>query len=292
MADPVMLTDRSRPAIRVERRYDHPIDHVWRAVTGAEHLAQWFPAEAEFELEAGADIRFGARQEEATSGRVLGVDPPKFLAFTWEGDRLDFRLVEEGDQTVFVLTHHFDDRAGAASFATGWEMCLAALGSVLDGEEPAMPGPNFERHEELAERFGLGDPEVTRTEVGWSARFERQLICPAETAWDLFFGADPETGAQRRAPEVGEEFRPTRGPESLRGIVTEVDAPRTFAFDVAEGDVGDKVRLRLGEGTGHGARLFLEVDGGDETQLDAAIEAWGSGAVAHVAREASRTTGG
>ncbi|MCC3761809.1 SRPBCC domain-containing protein [Glycomyces sp. TRM65418] len=288
MNDPELLTDRERPAIRVERRYEHPIDRVWRAVTAAEHLAQWFPAAAEIDLRPGGPVRFDGFEDDAASGRVLEVDPPRYLSFTWGDDRLEFELHERDGRTDFVLTHHFDDRAGAASFATGWETCLAGLGEVLAGAEPGEPGRSVERHEELVARFRLDRPEVTRGGTGWHVRFERQLTCPAETAWDLFFGSDPAGGERRRAPAVGEEFRARETPEVVLGTVTEVDAPRTFAFKVADGEPGDAVRLRLGEGTGHGARLFLEVRGGEEAELDRAVDRWGAGAVAHVAREAAR----
>lgn len=287
MTDPELLTDRERPAVRIECRYDHPIDRVWRAVTTAEELRQWFPAEADFDLKAGGLVHYGGFEGEAASGEVLQVYPPHYLAFSWGGDRLEFELREDGERTVFVLTHHFDDRAGAASFATGWETCLAGLIEVLEGESPTPEGPRAERHEELAVRFKLDEPAVTRTDAGWLVRFERQLTCPAETAWDLFFDTDPNTGEQRRAPAVGEEFRPAQAPEVLLGIVTEVEAPRTFAFKVAAEEPGDEVRLRLGEGTGHGARLFLDVQGTAEDDLEAAVDQWGNGAIAHVAREAA-----
>jgi uncharacterized protein YndB with AHSA1/START domain len=41
-ADQFLILDE-RPTIRVERRYPHPIDKVWRAVTTPEHLAQVVP---------------------------------------------------------------------------------------------------------------------------------------------------------------------------------------------------------------------------------------------------------
>lgn len=288
MTDPELLTDRARPALKVERRYDHPVERVWRAVTTPASLARWFPAEVEFDLRSGGRVRYGGFEGEASEGKVLDVDPPRYLSFTWGDNRLEFELRNEGEQTVFVLTHHFDDRAGAASFATGWEQCLAGLRDVLAGAEPAPSGPGVERHEELVERFGLDRPEVTRTDAGWHVRFERQLTCPAEVAWDLFFGTDPSTGEQLRAPAVGEEFHPFQAPEVVLGIVTEVDAPRSFAFEAAKGEPGDEVRLRLGEGTGHGARLFLDVRGSEHGELEEAIEQWGAGGIAHVAREAAR----
>ncbi len=288
MTDPTLSNDGKRPAVRVERRYDHPIERVWRAVTSPEGLAEWFPQEVEFELEPGGAARFGEEGEEPTVGRVLEVQVPRRLVFTWDTDQLTFDLSPEGDGTVFVLTHEFDDHGGAASFATGWEQCLVALGAVLDGAEAPAPDTGVARHEQLAELFGLGGPEVTESGTGWRVRFERQLTCSAEAAWDLFFGRDPGTGEQRRAPQVGGEFRPYATPEVLLGVATSVNAPDEFAFDVADDAPGDTVRLRLGPGTGHGARLLLDVSGTDREELRPAIDVWGRGAVEEVAREAAR----
>ncbi|GAB4003027.1 hypothetical protein GCM10029992_43090 [Glycomyces albus] len=282
MTDPEMISDRERPAIRVERHYDHPIDRVWRAVTEPASLSAWFPFEAEFELRPGGRARFGG--DDGMVGEVLAVDPPRHLAFTWEGDRFEFDLREEGGGTRFVLTHGFDDRAGAASFATGWEKCMDGLSEVLVGRNPGETDRGVERHEELVTRFGIDRPRIERTAEGWHARFERQLTCPAQTAWNLFFGTDEG----RSAPGVGEEFRAPKAPEILLGTVTEADEPNAFAIAVAEEEPGDQLRLRFGEGTGHGARLFLEVSGSASKDLDAAVEQWGEGAIAHVAREGAR----
>jgi uncharacterized protein YndB with AHSA1/START domain len=54
------LTLEGRPTVRVERRYAHPIDKVWRAVTTAEHLGQWFPSPVDIDLRPGGSMRFGA----------------------------------------------------------------------------------------------------------------------------------------------------------------------------------------------------------------------------------------
>ena len=288
MTDPTLSKDGKRPAVRVERRYDHPIERVWQAVTSPEGLAQWFPHGVVFELEPGGTARFGEEGEEPMEGRVLEVREPRRLVFTWDTDQLTFDLSPDGDGTVFVLTHEFDDLGGAASFATGWEQCLVALRAGLEGAEmPTLDG-GVARHEQLAERFGLGGPEVTETDTGWRVRFERQLTCSAEAAWGLFFGRDPATGEQRSAPGTGGEFRPYAAPEVLLGVATSVDAPNEFAFDVAEGAPGDTGRLRFGQGTGHGARLLLDVSGTARNELEPAIEVWGRGAVEEVAREAAR----
>jgi uncharacterized protein YndB with AHSA1/START domain len=283
------ITVEGRPTVRIERRYPHPIDKVWRAVTTPEHLGQWFPSPVELELRPGGSMRFAAFEGEASAvGTVETLEAPRRLTFTWGTDRLTFELAPDGDGTTFALTHSFDDRYGAPSFATGWELCVAALRSVLAGEPLPPPDRGIARHEELVHEFDLDRPEVTTTADGWAVRVERQLTCPAEIAWNLWFGKDRDTGEQRTAPAVGEPLTPYMAPEVVIGTMTEVEPHRVLAFDVAPtGGPGEHVRVELADGTGHGVRIVLTVTGVDPDERAAAAEMWGTGAVGHLAASAA-----
>ena len=278
-----------RPAVRIERRFPHPIEKVWRAVTTPEHLGQWFPSPVEVDLRAGGTMRFGAFDGPSAAGIVERLDPPRLLAFRWGTDRLTFELRPDGDGTTFSLTHAFDDRYGAASFATGWEMCLGGLRSVLADEPLPAPDRGIARHEELVHEFGLDQPEIAESGGGWTVRFERQLTCPAEVAWNIWFGTDRDTGEQRVAPAVGESLTPYMAPDVVIGTVTEVVPHELLAFDVAPvtGGPGDHVRVAITEGTGHGARIALTVTGTDPAEREAAAEMWGTGAIGHLAAMAA-----
>lgn len=287
MSDPILTVD-DRPTVRVARDYPHPIEKVWRAVTTPEHLEQWFPSPVELDLRPGGEMRFTAFEGAIATGTVEVVEPPRQLTFTWGTDRLTFELTPDGDNTTLVLTHTFDDRYGAPSFATGWEMCLAGLRSVLAGEPLPPPDRAVERHEELVHEFGLDRPEVSETDSGWTVRMERQLTCPAEIAWNLWFGKDRDTGEQREAPKVGEPLTPYMAPDFVVGTMTEVDLHRVLAFDVApDGGPGEHVRVELTEGTGHGARVILTVTGTDPDERDAAAETWGTRAIGHLGTKAA-----
>ena len=206
------LTLDGRPTVRVERRYPHPIERVWRAVTTPEHLGQWFPSPVEVDLRPGGVMRFGAfNGVQGETGTVEAVDPPRHLKFMWGTDRMTFELAPDGDGTKFALTHSFDDRYGAPSFATGWEICMAGLRCVLAGEPLPPRDWGTVRHEELVREFGLDRPEVTEVDGSWTVRVERQLTCPAEVAWDLWFGKDRDTGEQRTAGVGADAARLTSG---------------------------------------------------------------------------------
>lgn len=273
--------------IVVRRRYPHPIDRVWRAVTEAEHLATWFPGAPEFDLRTGGTVRFVEfAGDPAEFGEVLALDPPRLLRFTWDTDVVTLELAPDGEGTELVLTNRLADRPAAASVATGWEACLELLGAVVAGKTPQDPGPRHARHEELARRFDLGRPEIEETADGWSARFERQLVCSPEVAWELFLGGAAEPEVTHDVPGVGEELRAPQAPEVVLGTVTEVEAPRVLAFASGAGEPGDHVRFELVEGTGHGARMMISVRGADPAERDAAIEQWGLGAVEAIAAAA------
>ena len=288
-ADTTTFGLADRPTVRVVRRYPHPIEKVWRAVTTSEHLGAWFPSPVDIDLRVGGEMRFTAFEgAAAATGTVEDIAPPMLLSFSWGGDRLTFELAPDGDGTTFTLTHAFDDTAGAASFATGWELCLGGLRCVLAGEPPPAPDRGVARHEELVHEFGLDRPVVSTLDGVWTVRYERQLTCPASVAWDLWFGLDQDTGEQRRAPGVGEPLTPYMAPELVIGVMTEVEPPHRMAFDVSpEGGPGDHVRVELADGTGHGTRITLTVTGTDPAEADAARDQWGSGAIGHLANAAA-----
>lgn len=266
MTDPELTEQGTTSTLRLKRRYDHPVERVWRAVTTAEGLRTWFPSPAEIDLREGGEIRFPGFEGETARGRVLAVEEPRLLSFTWGSDRFDFELSEDGAGTVLTLVQAFTDHYGAASFAAGWEGCMGMLAESLDGREPTPPGRMVAEHERLVGVFGLDAPRVTRDGGGWLARFERQLACPADRAWDIFVSTEAGSGPGR--------------------TVTEIDRPSVYAFKAAVDEVGDEIEFRLGRGTGHGARLILAVRGGEESDLAPTVERWGA-VVAAIAREAA-----
>ncbi|MGW8673225.1 hypothetical protein [Streptomyces niveus] len=180
---------------------------------------------------------------------------PRLFAFTWGEDHLSREITPDGEGgSLPRLVHTFGDRFGAASFASGWQVCVTALAQVLDG------GPvDVERdtagtlHEAYLARFG----ELTRGRVeetdggGRRVRFERQLVRPAEVVRArLTGGAEPLTGSP-----VPPGFTADTVPA---GPVTDVRAPELLAYAWhPEGEV----RWELGPGTGHGPRPVLTQTG-------------------------------
>ena len=154
-----------RVGVRFERRFGHPPERVWRAITEPKELEAWFPDTIEGEFAPGAEVTFPKFVEMGlpATGKVTEFDPPRLLAFTWGPSVLRFELEADGDGCRLVFMDSLP-REEAAKNAAGWEVCLERLEASLAGEEPAAEPPAdhwSELHERYAERFGV-DPEVGR----------------------------------------------------------------------------------------------------------------------------------
>ncbi|MFF7205700.1 SRPBCC family protein [Streptomyces sp. NPDC008141] len=262
-----LTTEDGRNALRMERRLAHPPKKVWAAITTPEHLARWFPSEVTVELRPGGAIGFLFPGEAGPgmTGTVTDADEPHVFAFTWGEDHLRWEITPDGDGSLLTLVHTFGDRFGAASFASGWHVCITALAQLLDGRVPDVEGDAAGTlHEAYVERFGLAAGTVEDTADGPRIRFERQLVRPAGTVWDLLTGgAAPEAGAP--APEG------FTAPVAPAGPVVEVRAPELLVYAWhSEGEV----RWELGQGTGHGPRLVLTQTGPADLDTRAALDSW------------------
>jgi uncharacterized protein YndB with AHSA1/START domain len=138
MTDATLLTDRARPAVRLERLLPDRPAVVWQALTEREQLRTWFPCDVIVDggrWEVGATITFPFPPEVmdlTLTGEVLEVDEPNLLTFTWGEDTLRFELSPEEDGTRLVLVDELPADAAARN-AAGWENCLDRLA----GLEPA-----------------------------------------------------------------------------------------------------------------------------------------------------------
>lgn len=138
MTNAALLTDRSRPAVRLERHLADPPEIVWGALTEREQLRSWFPCDVIVdggEWVPGATITFPFPPEVidmTLTGEVLEVDQPHRLAFTWGEETLRFELTPHLGGTRFILTDELPASAAARN-AAGWESCLDRLARL----EPA-----------------------------------------------------------------------------------------------------------------------------------------------------------
>ncbi|MDX3235557.1 SRPBCC family protein [Streptomyces sp. ME03-5709C] len=266
-----LTTADGRTVLRMERRLAHPPHKVWRALTDPGHLSQWFPSDVELEPRRGGKVRFPFRhgEGETLEGEVTEWDPPHVLAYTWDDDLLRWELVPESPGTVLVLAHTFADRAGAASFAAGWDACIARVDPVLAGGPVPAPFDMKAAHERYVKQLGLDRGTAHERPVGWEVRFERQLTQPAATVWRTLLGgvAAPEMGGPVPRGFVVGDF--------AAGPVSEL-RPRealVYPWDL-HGRHQGTVRWELTRGTGHGARLLLTQTGAPEVPAALALDVW------------------
>ncbi|XVQ86010.1 SRPBCC family protein [Microbispora siamensis] len=271
-----------RPSLRMERRLAHPPEKVWRAVTEPDRLGRWFPfTVVEMDLRVGGKITFDGGGV-TMDAEITELDPPRLFAFLQhspremprEGDNLlRFELLPEEGGCLLVFTQVFHDRPAAASYASGWQVCLDAMEAVAGGRPAEWPEGNFAHlHEAYAEAFGLaegvaeqlgerlGERLGEQAGGGWRVRFERQLTRPVEEVWTAA-GAPAATPGEPVPDGIGE------------GIVTAIREPAAeLPAYVESGERGRHVRWELSQGTGHGARLVVTETGLPDPA--GALKAW------------------
>lgn len=252
-----LYTEDGRTVLRMERRLAHPPEKVWRAITDPDHNARWFPARMVMEPAVGAKVGYdwGDGAGPVVDGVVTEYDPPHVLAHTWGGELLRWEIRPLAEGSLLILTHAFDDRYGAPSFAAGWQTCCDALAQVLDGRPVDVPGPSAELLDAYVARFALDEGEAERTAEGWRVRFERQLARPAEEVWEVLTDPVPPVIGAPAPPAVAVPVAPA-------GVVTSVRRHELLEYGwLSGGRRAGTVRWELRPGTGHGARLVVTQTG-------------------------------
>lgn len=135
MTEAMLITDRARPAVRLERRLSDPPEVVWRALTERDQLNAWFPCDVAVDggtWEKGRSISFTFPSEVidmTLTGEVVEFDEPWILSFTWGEELLRFELAADGGGTRLVLIDELPPGAAARN-AAGWDACLDHLAGI------------------------------------------------------------------------------------------------------------------------------------------------------------------
>ena len=143
-----LTTIDGKAALRFERRYRHPIERVWRAVSDPTEMGRWFPSEVTGDRAVGARLVFDDEAQRAAArdageptrddggpmfeGTVVVYDPPHVFSFTWGGEVIRLGLRADGDHTVLLFTQILSHPSVAARNGAGWPSCLAELDRLLD----------------------------------------------------------------------------------------------------------------------------------------------------------------
>jgi uncharacterized protein YndB with AHSA1/START domain len=124
-------------------------EHVWRLWTEPDELSRWWPDEADVDLDVRTLHLAWPRMEWHLRGRILELEPPRRLSFTWNWDHepglpertvtIDLARVAEAAGTELRLTHgdYGDGDVEAAdrqSHIDGWDFFLPRLAAAATAE--------------------------------------------------------------------------------------------------------------------------------------------------------------
>ena len=126
-------------------------ERVFQALTTKEDLERWFLVKAEVDLRPGGEIRFEWAPDAVEVGKILVLEPPHRLSYSWEAfepspTTITFELTAENDGTHLRLIHtgigqgeDWDNYY--TSVNGGWSAHLADLTAWLETGICELPGP-------------------------------------------------------------------------------------------------------------------------------------------------------
>lgn len=155
LATPNAYGALTEPAtLTIERLLPGPIERVWAYLTESELRRKWLAA-GPMEMKVGAPFEFVWRNDELTDppgqrppdfgdehrmqSRITEVDPPRKLAFAWQGSGdVSFELEPRGEHVLLTVIHRrLPDRATLLKVGAGWHMHLDILVARATGKKPA-----------------------------------------------------------------------------------------------------------------------------------------------------------
>ena len=153
--DGVLETRNGKQVLRFERRFAHPIERVWAALTEPKELIGWLAA-ADVDLDGGRIVlRWQNEGGPTMECKITALAPPTLIEY--EGDphgSLRWELRPDGDGTLLTFTatgFYPDDQVSLA--LAGWHWHLDALTEALQGIPADFAGLPDEEWEALHRRY-------------------------------------------------------------------------------------------------------------------------------------------
>jgi uncharacterized protein YndB with AHSA1/START domain len=161
--------DQNTATLVFQRYLQHSPERVWRALTSADELAEWYMAEATIDGRPGGSIDMVAGPARFHwTGKILTWQPFSLLEYefntppheflpTGEESIIRFELKPVNDGTELTLTHSRLTKTTALGFAPGTHALLDRLEAKLDGT----PLPDFmARYEEVKSGYPSWSPQA------------------------------------------------------------------------------------------------------------------------------------
>jgi uncharacterized protein YndB with AHSA1/START domain len=146
--------------LKIQRLLPGPIERVWAYLTESEERRKWLAA-GEMEMRVGAPFEFvwrndelscpagkrpeGFGEEHRMKSRITALDPPRKLAFNWQGSGdVSFELEPKGNDVLLTVIHRrIANRETMLMVGPGWHKHLDVLVAVATGkgdDEPFWDG--------------------------------------------------------------------------------------------------------------------------------------------------------
>lgn len=139
--------------LKIQRLLPGPIERVWAYLTESDMRRKWLAA-GRMEMKVGSPFEFVWRNDELTNppgnkpegfgaehrmaSRIVELDPPRKITFTWNdsGD-VTIELESKGDDVLLTLIHRrLPSRNTMLMVSAGWHMHLDILAARASGKEP------------------------------------------------------------------------------------------------------------------------------------------------------------
>jgi uncharacterized protein YndB with AHSA1/START domain len=134
-------------------------EKLWQALTDGDFTERyWFGHRIASDWNVGSPYRFTKQGLPHSAGKILISDPPRQLAYTFDGcseeskrectSRVTFDLEPSGESVKLTLTHDNLDQGGVTycEISGGWPIVLSGLKSLLEnGRVPSIDAPQKAR---------------------------------------------------------------------------------------------------------------------------------------------------
>ena len=156
--------------LEIQRILPGPIERIWAYLTESALRRQWLAA-GEMTLKEGAEFELTWRNDELTDppgerpagfaaqhsmkSRIIAVDPPRKLVFTFgTAGEVTFLLAPAGDRVRLSVIHRrLPDRNTMLKVSAGWHAHLDVLAARAGGTQPAPFWDHWSRLKDAYDRL-------------------------------------------------------------------------------------------------------------------------------------------